>query len=530
MQAMSLVPATRSPAPLSRRRRGLLRVAVIVLAGGACTAPPPRQILREAVLRDVAVRWPAFFPIDPHGAHGVHGFLDAPPGRDGAVLRPRFGLPVIARAGDGFEIERLERGGPIAPAELRAALVARGVDEATAARCLATTTDPDSAPVPGCFPLELEARDREAVTAEVSVARDTARPRPGLAPPPGGYDLWFGPRLDPAPASTTHPPVRLRSAVWLRAEDPATLEQVRVAHMSDLHVGKGDASLIARNIRRVIAAVNAARPDVVVVTGDVVNLGQDGTLGRQAEALLAEVEAPLLAVVGNHDIGFGREAMLGRDYGAGWSNFARVFHPWLHFRVRLGRWDFIGFDSGASSLSPRILTRGLAPETLASLRAQTVEARAGGRGVVLFSHAPTRALLSPRDPTARGHFGQMSVGGEALEAVLLEAAAAGQQAVHLAGHTHWADLFEAVPDRRGQLRFVERAEATSGCAGEVIAGDRGARGQAVLVTAQSASHAGIGRRSAAGFGWDLVTLGEGPPRVAFHRLGVRGLGCTLAGR
>ena len=44
-------------------------------------------------------------------------------------------------------------------------------------------------------------------------------------------------------------------------------------------------------------------------------------------------------------------------YGAGWSNFARAFHPSLLYSMTLDGWEFIGFDSGPSEFSARVLTR-----------------------------------------------------------------------------------------------------------------------------------------------------------------------------
>lgn len=77
---------------------------------------------------------------------------------------------------------------------------------------------------------------------------------------------------------------------------PREHDGILVAQLSDLHVGTGTP---ARRIRAAIRAVNGARPDLVFLTGDFV------THSRYPLPLIAEVlagiEAPTYAVLGNHD-------------------------------------------------------------------------------------------------------------------------------------------------------------------------------------------------------------------------------------
>jgi hypothetical protein len=203
-------------------------------------------------------------------------------------------------------------------------------------------------------------------------------------------------------------------------------------------------------------------------------------------------------------------------YGVGWVNFARSFHPFLLFSLTLGDYEFIGFDSGPSVPSPRVLTRGVSPETVDALRARVQEAREHGRGVVLLSHAASRALSTSRgNPASPGLFGRMKSGGAAFEQVMLEAAAAGQRVVHLNGHTHWSDVFEARPSSAGRLEFVRWPPASlSPCLTTIP-------GKAAIITVQSASHSGVAiRESARGWGFDWLVLGDGGAQVAFHRYGL----------
>ncbi|BDG06953.1 metallophosphoesterase [Anaeromyxobacter paludicola] len=71
---------------------------------------------------------------------------------------------------------------------------------------------------------------------------------------------------------------------------------LRVAQLSDLHVGPRTPP---ERIRAAIEAANAFRPDLVVLTGDYV-CNQRREAGEVREAL-AGLEAPTVAVLGNHD-------------------------------------------------------------------------------------------------------------------------------------------------------------------------------------------------------------------------------------
>jgi predicted MPP superfamily phosphohydrolase len=453
------------------------RTLAVLALGVASSCAAPLAVHREDfVLGEVASRYHHFYPADG----------DPDPQRDAGLLRPRFGIPAIAQTGAAFTVELLERG---AVAEARAALLAPDVSDADAERCLQGEV------VDGCHPLTLVPGESRAVGA-ARVVQATAQPRD--VPPPGGYDLYLHPCCDA--------PTRSPRAVWMRADDPARLAEVRVAQLSDIHIGKRRDELEA-HLRQVIDEVNQEKPDLVLITGDIVNQGRDASLPPRAQKLLLGLAAPVAIVLGNHDIGF--RSFVGEHYGDGWENFARAFHPYLEFELALGGYRFVGFDSGPSTLSPRILTRGLSPETIAHL-ARVVLSAASERGVVLFSHAPSRAVLGG-ETTSAGAFGHMRDGHKALERMMLDAAARGQRVLHLSGHTHWSDLFEARSDG-GELHFVRWPD------GELPRTLTPVHGKALLITTQAATHAGPWpKASARGYGFTLLVLGDGDARVAFHR-------------
>ncbi len=77
---------------------------------------------------------------------------------------------------------------------------------------------------------------------------------------------------------------------------PSELSGLRVVQLSDLHIGpllKGDF------LHKVVDRVNALQPDVVVITGDLVD-GSVAALGSEFAAL-EKIKAPVYAVTGNHE-------------------------------------------------------------------------------------------------------------------------------------------------------------------------------------------------------------------------------------
>ena len=71
---------------------------------------------------------------------------------------------------------------------------------------------------------------------------------------------------------------------------------LRIAHLSDIHVGQATSDV---RIRRAVAAVNEVAPDLVFLTGDYVT-HSPRPLPRVSE-LLAGFLSPVFAVLGNHD-------------------------------------------------------------------------------------------------------------------------------------------------------------------------------------------------------------------------------------
>ena len=70
-----------------------------------------------------------------------------------------------------------------------------------------------------------------------------------------------------------------------------------IVHLSDLHFGRVDERLLTP----LVAAVEAARPDLVVVSGDLTQRARASEF-RAARDFMARLPAPKLVVPGNHDV------------------------------------------------------------------------------------------------------------------------------------------------------------------------------------------------------------------------------------
>ncbi|MFO0750473.1 MAG: metallophosphoesterase [Myxococcota bacterium] len=88
---------------------------------------------------------------------------------------------------------------------------------------------------------------------------------------------------------------------------PAALDGLRIAHLSDIHVGP---TVDGRQLADIVARTRELRPDLVAITGDLM----DGSVAALASdvAVLAELDPPLgvFFTTGNHEYYSGHEAWL----------------------------------------------------------------------------------------------------------------------------------------------------------------------------------------------------------------------------
>ncbi len=119
--------------------------------------------------------------------------------------------------------------------------------------------------------------------------------------------------------------------------DPAH-DGLTVAQLSDVHVGRNtpDGRIISA-----VRAVNAAKPDLVFLTGDYVTTRRDPF--DRIPLVLGGLEAPTFAVLGNHDHWSGPRVVQGRLEASGY-HVLRNQHTVVH--VRGAAVSILGVDDG----------------------------------------------------------------------------------------------------------------------------------------------------------------------------------------
>ncbi|MFE2017023.1 metallophosphoesterase [Streptomyces sp. NPDC059499] len=151
------------------------------------------------------------------------------------------------------------------------------------------------------------------------------------------------------------------------AKLPRSAHGFRIAVVSDIHLGP----ILGRaHTQRIVDSINATRPDLVAVVGDLVD-GSVADLGRAAEPL-AQLEARhgSYFVTGNHEYFSG---------AAEWVDHVRELglHPLENARVEIGDFDLAGVNDVAGE------SEGQGPDFVAALGD-----RDRGRASVLLAHQP----------------------------------------------------------------------------------------------------------------------------------------------
>lgn len=153
----------------------------------------------------------------------------------------------------------------------------------------------------------------------------------------------------------------------------------RIAQLSDAHLSPREPRFEG-NFDRVAEAVRAARPDLVVATGDLSLDGADAEEDlRHARARHEAIGVELLAIPGNHDIGDdaglgGRQPVNGERV----ARWCRVFGATGFVRDVPG-WRLIGLDTQSLGMPVSAPQWAMLEEALATR---------GSRRVALFLHKP----------------------------------------------------------------------------------------------------------------------------------------------
>jgi len=206
----------------------------------------------------------------------------------------------------------------------------------------------------------------------------------------GGAALAVGGASAVAVRSALEDPEIHEVAVEL-ARLPRALSGLSIAQISDLHVGP---TIGEDKVRRVVEATNHLRPDLIAVTGDLVD-GSVSALGRTVAHLGAlRARYGVFFVTGNHEYYSGADE---------WVAFLRKLGMRVlrNERVQVGdpdaSFDLAGIDDWRS--------RGLAPGHGPDLR-RALEGRDPERSLVLLAHQPkgvSEAIRSGVELQLSGH-------------------------------------------------------------------------------------------------------------------------------
>lgn len=274
---------------------------------------------------------------------------------------------------------------------------------------------------------------------------------------------------------------RIPGAVSVLRQPPTAPRPFTFVHLSDLHQRRevgGDARRAGKladelgiprrahtplptyRVLRAVQLINSLRPrpDFAVLTGDIVDYGDEPEHWRASRDALARLEVPIVVLIGNHDYYYLHSPLASasdlpvRDpeqsnSDIGLQNFMRYFHPYLAPRFAYAGYRFMGLDTGVSTTLVEldefkmITTAGVSRGQLADVASWLGQPAAYGH--VLMGHTPTRTSLFGATRTGkRGRTGAFEYGADRLESLLVAAAArARQRVVYLSGHIHWNHLF-----------------------------------------------------------------------------------------
>lgn len=95
--------------------------------------------------------------------------------------------------------------------------------------------------------------------------------------------------------------IKVREVTIYSKNLPKEFDGIRIAHITDLHLG--NLSPLNSYLEKIVAKLNEINPDMLVCTGDMMNLTAKEVDGL--DGLFTSIEAPLgrYAVMGNHDYG-----------------------------------------------------------------------------------------------------------------------------------------------------------------------------------------------------------------------------------
>lgn len=220
----------------------------------------------------------------------------------------------------------------------------------------------------------------------------------------------------------------------------------RIAHLSDVHFGAHDPTIVAG----VEAWLIEAKPDLLIISGDFTQRAQEEEFRQASEWLtrLREAGHPLLMVPGNHDVPLYDVA---RRFLRPLARYARHIDPVLCPWFESDEVAVLGLNT-ARSLTVKDGRINSEQVRLLHTRFATV---APGKTRILVTHHPLYAMPI-------GHGGELSEAVGRHERAARAVCEAGVR-IALAGHFHrtYAEAAHAMTGKAGAALVVQAGTATS---------------------------------------------------------------------
>ncbi|HEX2032007.1 MAG TPA: metallophosphoesterase [Actinomycetota bacterium] len=123
---------------------------------------------------------------------------------------------------------------------------------------------------------------------------------------------------------------------------------IRIAHLSDLHCG--DPSFEPALMRRAVERINALRPDVTVIAGDLTAAGYEWEY-EEAAKWIADIESPKVVIPGNHDSRNVGYIHFRRYFGDRFQKFRQPIEPARGERILATGVTVVAVDSSEPDLN-----------------------------------------------------------------------------------------------------------------------------------------------------------------------------------
>jgi predicted MPP superfamily phosphohydrolase len=256
--------------------------------------------------------------------------------------------------------------------------------------------------------------------------------------------------------------VRVERAVGVYTRPPQQFDRFQFVHLTDLHLRNGEGF----RLMHVIRSINSLqpRPAFAVLTGDIVEYGNQPQAWAKSIKYLRQLEIPLFIMIGNHDyyrMHFGQpKAQVGllREE-EGLHLFVRHYHPFLAYRFRFGGYNWLSVDTGTAATTKTwyqlkwVTVQGLGQEQLRDIR--EFLHKPARHGHILLAHASPRAhLRNSAEGCDMGRHGIFIRGRKELEEIMINAHDKHKRPiVYFFGHTHWNSMY-ARPAHRSDCRFL----------------------------------------------------------------------------